>query len=121
MPRPIKKKRVCEAPKRKLFGSLDGSKPSEKRIIMLVEEYETIRLVDYEGFTQAQCGEQMAVARTTVQSLYDKARKKLARSLIENKVVKIEGGYYRFCSEDDICDNAGCEFIREREQGTLRN
>lgn len=115
MPRPRKRKRVCEAPKRKLFGSLDGSKPHDKFIIMLVEEYETIRLIDYEGYTQAECAVQMAVARTTVQSLYENARKKLARTLIENRPIKIEGGVYRFCSEEDICDRPGCDFIKERE------
>lgn len=120
MPRPMKKKRVCEEPKRRLFGSLDSPPSNGKRIIMLVEEYETIRLLDYEGFTQAQCAEQMAVARTTVQSLYEKARKKIARSLIENKIVKIEGGVYRFCSEEDICDKRGCDFIKEREQKALK-
>jgi len=116
MPRPRKRKRVCEEPKRKLFGSLDGSRTHDKFIIMLVEEYETIRLIDYEGFTQAECADQMAVARTTVQSLYEKARKKLASTLIENRPIKIEGGFYRFCSEEDICNQPGCDFINEREQ-----
>jgi predicted DNA-binding protein (UPF0251 family) len=115
MPRPRKRKRVCQEPKRKLFGSLDGATPHKDPIVMLVEEYETIRLIDYEGFTQAECAVQMAVARTTVQSLYEKARKKLAATLIDNRPIKIEGGFYRFCTEEDICNQKGCDFIKERE------
>jgi predicted DNA-binding protein (UPF0251 family) len=116
MPRPKKRKRVCETPKHKLFGTLDGAQENELEtfIIMLVEEYETIRLIDYEDFTQAECAEQMMVARTTVQSLYELARKKLATSLMDNKTLKIEGGVYHFCSDEAIGENPGCCFIKNR-------
>lgn len=43
---------------------------------MSVEEYETLRLLDYEGMTQAECAQEMGIARATVQSLYTEARKK---------------------------------------------
>ncbi len=39
----------------------------------------------------------MNVARSTVQGIYIEARKKLAESLVNGKVLSIEGGEYRLC------------------------
>lgn len=66
---------------------------------MSIEEYETIRLIDLDGFTQEQCAEQMAIARTTVQGMYNSARKKMAELVVNGKGLWIEGGDYRLCSE----------------------
>jgi len=69
----------------------------ENIVRMTVDEYETIRLIDLEGFTQEECAKQMDVARTTVQGIYAEARKKIAESLVNGKVLLIEGGEYRLC------------------------
>lgn len=67
-------------------------------INMTVEEYETIRLIDLEGKTQQECSERMEVARTTVQGIYDVARKKLADALVNGKHLHIGGGDYELCA-----------------------
>ena len=74
---------------------------------MTVDEYETIRLIDYNGLTQEECSVQMNISRTTVQGIYDSASKKLARSLVEGKALVIEGGEYRLCDgEGERCGGA---------------
>lgn len=65
---------------------------------MTLDEYETVRLMDREGLTQAQCAERMAVARTTVQAIYAAARKKLARCLTDGAELWICGGTYALCA-----------------------
>ncbi len=66
---------------------------------MSVEEYETIRLMDYEGLMQEECAERMEVARTTVQRIYNDARKKMADFLVGGKSLVIEGGDFVLCNE----------------------
>jgi predicted DNA-binding protein (UPF0251 family) len=75
---------------------------------MTVDEYEAIRLIDLEGFTQQECAQQMNVARTTIQGIYAEARKKLAESLVNGKVLLIEGGEYRLCDGRGNGCGRGC-------------
>lgn len=102
MARPRKCRRVCTLPEVDKFGPIDILKDINESITMTVEEYETIRLMDLQGLNQEQCAETMGVARSTVQRIYDDARKKLADSLVNGKILKIEGGDYKLCS--DIAD-----------------
>lgn len=90
----------------------------EEWINMKVDEYETIRLIDLEGFTQEECSKQMNVARTTVQGIYIKARKKLAESLVEGKVLIIEGGEYRLCEGFGTGCGTGCRRRKRRRNFT---
>lgn len=97
MARPVKWRKVCSLPKSNQFGPLDLPSDGKDHVIMTVDEYETIRLIDLEGFTQEECAGQMNIARSTVQGIYIEARKKLAESLVNGKVLLIKGGEYRLC------------------------
>src|SRR5699024_10926734 len=99
MPRPRKWRTVCFLPQENQFGPLNTSMDEKHFITMTIDEYETIRLIDLEGYTQQECAQQMDIARTTVQGIYSNARKKLARSLVNGKLLRIEGGEYRLCNE----------------------
>ncbi|XCH79141.1 MAG: DUF134 domain-containing protein [Candidatus Dehalobacter alkaniphilus] len=109
MPRPRKWRKVCCLPESSLFGPLNAAIDQENLILMLVDEYETIRLIDLQGFTQEECAEQMHIARTTVQRIYNDARKKMAESLVNGKVLRIEGGDYELCKGlEKTCRCGGC-------------
>jgi len=100
---------VCCLPENKRFGPLNASINQESYITMTVDEYETIRLIDLEGFTQEECADQMNIARTTVQRTYNEARKKLAESLVNGKVLRIEGGDYTLCDGlEKSCGSGAC-------------
>ena len=82
--------------------------------MMTVDEYETVRLIDLKGYTQQDCASQMQVARTTVQKIYDSARRKLADSIVNGKRLQICGGDYRVCggctphgAEVEACGRCG--------------
>lgn len=106
MPRPKKCRRICALPRCSRFGPLDGA--AEGRVVLALEELEAIRLLDLLGCTQEGCAEQMGVARSTVQQVYDTARRKLALALVEGKELVIAGGCYELCPHAAGCAGRNC-------------
>lgn len=108
MSRPRKCRRVCDFPQTVLFGP-ENLKTETPEIVLTVDEYEVIRLIDKEGLSQEQCGDLMQVARTTVQQIYAGARKKLANMLVDGLSLRIEGGDYQLCNGGDLsCGYNSC-------------
>ena len=96
MPRPTKCRKVCHFPQ--VLEFLPSQAGEQKApVILTVDEYEAIRLIDKEGLSQEQCCEFMQIARTTVQRIYESARKKLAAVLVDGLALRIEGGDFWLC------------------------
>ena len=109
--RPRKCKRICDLPAVTSFASQSGGRDC---VTLTLEEYETIRLIDAENFSQFECARQMEVSRPTVQILYGRARRKLARFLIKGGTLRIEGGDYRVCEHCGKCRH-GCGCMKKDE------
>ena len=122
MARPRKWRKVCCIPNNNLFGPLNPSPMDQEPIIMSVEEYETIRLIDFEGLIQEECANRMKVARTTVQRIYNEARKKIATALVNGQIIKIKGGDYKLYSDEER--NHGCrlcgKYMRRHSENSCR-
>ncbi len=95
MPRPKKCRRVCSLPPCAYFSP--STTQDTQAVVMTVDEYETIRLIDLEDLTQEECAQQMEVARTTVQAIYASARKKLAQCIVQGRRMIISGGDIQVC------------------------
>lgn len=95
MSRPAKNRVVSSLPK---FTGFKPEGASGEKIVMSVEEYEALRLIDFEGLTQDECAEKMIVSRTTVQRIYKSARAKIAKMLVNGASLKIDGG--SFCLKE---------------------
>ena len=95
MPRPQRCRRICEVPK------VDAFCPNRCRemepILLTLDEYESIRLVDLEGRSHEECAAQMDISRSTVQEICESARRKIAACLVHGKKLVITGGSYRVC------------------------
>ena len=108
MARPRKCRRVCQFPQTLAF-SPEESGNEKDAVILTVDEYETIRLIDKERLSQEQCSGFMQIARGTVQQIYANARRKLADALVDGRSLRIEGGDYRICDgRNSICDPEIC-------------
>jgi predicted DNA-binding protein (UPF0251 family)/predicted Fe-Mo cluster-binding NifX family protein len=99
MPRPIKGRRVCCMPGYRHFGPLKEGQEGRRKIEMTVDEFEAVRLIDLEGFSQEECAIHMEVARTTAQAIYSSARVKLAECLVKGIELFIGGGTYVLSEE----------------------
>ena len=118
MARPYKARRICSVPTIDTFGPLNQEMDSA--VELTLEEYETIRLIDWLDCTQEECADQMGVARTTVQAVYNSARKKLAQVLVDGKRLCISGGAYELCPHSagcckKECRRSGCENCCEKK------
>ena len=124
MPR-CRKRIVCKEPDVKVF--IPQQNDNSEMLIMTVDEYESIRLIDLEGFSQEECANKLGVARTTAQLIYNNAREKIAKALVMGKGLQIEGGNYVLCDGSPHCKK--CHLtksylnqrqLQEKENGIMR-
>lgn len=95
MPRPTKCRRICSKPYCLCFDP--ANVPSQGTVTLGYDEYETLRLIDLEQYSQAECAKKMGVARTTVTRMYASARNKLADALVNGRRLEISGGDVIVC------------------------
>lgn len=108
MPRPRKCRKVCQLPP--VLEFIAGGCTENNYIVLTVDEYECVRLVDHRGFSQEECAEYMQVSRATAQLICDSARRKIASALVNGWGIRIEGGDYRLCDGgEEQCDCGGCK------------
>lgn len=81
-----------------MLPAMEGFKPfgipmrELQSVILLYEEFEAIRLADYENLTQEEAARKMNISRPTFTRLYAKARKSIASAFVEGKAIVISGG-----------------------------
>ena len=92
MSRPKCCRRVAGPPGCCFFGPRGVSQSSQNAVLLGLDEFEAIRLADFEGLYQEQAAERMNVSRQTFGRVIDAARRKVAQALIEGKALRIEGG-----------------------------
>ncbi len=108
MPRPRKNRKVCCLPESSVFGPVPARIAKGEPVILTVDEYETIRLIDFENTSQEECADSMNVARTTVQRMYEKARRKIAECIVNGRLLRIEGGDYMLYTDAERQRGPGC-------------
>lgn len=90
MPRSPRCRQICGVPQVDTFCP-NGCGNTEP-ILLTLDEYKVIRLVDLEQQTHEQCAAQMDISRSTVQEIYEGARRKIAACLVHGKPLHITGG-----------------------------
>jgi uncharacterized protein len=109
---------------RKLSGipSIKGFKPLalpldlENAVLLELDEYESLKLMDFDGLIHEQAATKMQVSRPTLSRIYENARKKIAKAFVEGKTILIQGG--TVSSDQNIfrCSQCGQHFAIENER-----
>jgi len=94
MPNRRRNRRVTMPPPMEGFKPFGIPMRELEPVVLLYEEFEAIRLADYENLTQEEAAKKMNISRPTFTRLYDKARKNIARAFVEGKAIFIQGGTY---------------------------
>ena len=79
----------CFRPKCKPPNKLEG-------VYLTLDEFEAIRLADFEGLKQEDAAKRMKISRPTFSRIITSAHKKVGDALANIKAIKIEGGCCKF-------------------------
>ncbi len=116
MPRPRNNSKIQIPPRVKGFKPQGYYGKTSKIINLNLEEFETIRLLDYENLSQLEASKLMEISRPTLTRIYDRARKKMAQMLIEAQAISIEGGNVIYDESWFFCENCKSHFTLPKEQ-----
>ncbi len=96
MARPQKRRTVNNPPMMKGFKPFGIRMCDVEHVTITFEEYESIRLINYEMLSQDSAAKLMSVSRPTFTRIYNKALKLIAKSFVEGRAILIDGGNYHF-------------------------
>lgn len=88
-----KKNRFCRRlSDQKIYVPYGTSPDSSEQVIIHLDEFEAIRLCDYDGKSQIEASETMGLSRGTVQRLLLSGRKKIVDGFFHSKTIIVNNG-----------------------------
>ncbi len=99
----------------------ESSKRESEPVILLYEEYEALRLSDYDNYNHHQASQLMDVSLSTFPRIYSSTRQKIAKSLVEGGQIIVEGGKVYFESDWYHCENCNCYFNNPEREKEVEN
>lgn len=104
----------------KPYGRESGRQNLEP-VNLLYEEYEALRLSDYNILNHHQASVMMGVSRPTFTRIYASALQKIAKAFVEGSQISIEGGKVYFNSDWYHCGGCNCYFNNPEKEKEMKN
>ncbi len=120
MPRPKNRRYVFEPPLFTEFKPVGVAARTLRANSLALDEYEAIRLADYQGLSHEEAADEMGISRSTFSRLVVGARKKVSDSIVNGKMLTIEGGQIHFRNNIIRCMNCGNIFKIKISNALLR-
>ncbi len=110
MPRRRRLRKVVAPPIFSGYKPYGTNCESDETIELLYEEYEALKLADYDHMNHQDASELMGVSRPTFARIYKSARIKIARALVEAKVIRMVYGNAWMDKKWFICNDCHSRF-----------
>jgi predicted DNA-binding protein (UPF0251 family) len=78
-----------------------------EQVVLNVDEFEAIRLVDYEGLHLEDAARQLNVSRATCARIIDSAHRKIGTAFTHGHAIRIEGGSFVLGKNRYYCRSCG--------------
>jgi predicted DNA-binding protein (UPF0251 family) len=103
MPRPVHCRRVSSEPDCTYFKPCGIPRRKCDEVMLELDEFEALRLSDFEGLYQEAAAGQMGISRQTFGNILTRARKKCADALVNGKSIRINGGHIEMVEREFMC------------------
>lgn len=120
MPRPKRIRKMTNPPHFRGFKPL-GPHEESNPVVLNYEEYEAIRLNDFELLGHFEASQMMEVSRPTYSRIYESARRKIAEAFVLGKAIVFEGGKVFFDTEWYSCNSCRCNFNHPAKEQKITN
>ena len=110
MSRPQKERIVHKPPLFTEFKPTGIARKYLQQTSLSLDEYEALRLADYNGLSHNEAADEMEISRSTFTRLIEQARKKIANFIIKGESLIIEGGNIHFRNNIIKCSDCGYMF-----------
>ena len=111
MSRPKCHRNICGIPDKNYFKPRGIPTVDLEEIVLNLDEFEAIRLADYEQLYQEEAAVRMNISRQTFGRIIEAAHKKIADVLINGKALRIEVG------EVNLEETKSCCQVKRRRAG----
>ena len=119
MPKPKKNRFVQQPPAVAYFKPQGIPLFQIDQVVLAVDEFEAIRLVDYEGLHLEDAAKRLQVSRATCARIIDSAHHKIGTALTHGHAIRIEGGTFVLGKNRFRCRDCGCRWEIEIGDGTV--
>lgn len=109
MPRRRRLRKVVAPPGFKGYKPY-GHRSSNKTVDLFYEEYEALKLADYDLLNHLEASKIMGISRPTFARIYESARRKIAQALVETSEIKTVFGNAHMDENWYICNTCHARF-----------
>ena len=88
MPRPKTLRKIVAPPGFKGYKPYGNQPNNKSHVDLFYEEYEALKLADYDKMNHLDASKLMGISRPTFARIYESARRKMAKALVETREIK---------------------------------
>ncbi|MCF8380279.1 MAG: DUF134 domain-containing protein [Bacteroidales bacterium] len=113
-------RKIVSPPRFKSFKPIGVTGRETGSVDLLYEEYEAIKLADYDLLSHKEASALMDVSRATFARIYESARRKISMALVEIKEIKAVFGNVTIDESWSFCNNCSARFTLNTDNGNKR-